>query len=376
WHDWSEEEDGWSGYVSTWDVTAYNSYATAAKAAQYDEATFDPLIGYDPSKGGETPYPVAMTFSGTPEKSEAGIYEILVTAADESGASISDVFTLTVTDREYGESEGDDTLTGDRNDNVIFGSAGNDRISGNDGDDILVGGTGDDLMVGGRGNDTYYVDSEGDVVRESNSAFGGFFSFFGNRSGGTDTVKSEVDRELGTGIENLELLGSADLDGTGNMLDNELVGNEGDNRLEGLSGDDRLIGNGGDDILDGGWGNDVLIGGAGADRLIGGSGRDIFRYDSETESGLTAETMDVITDFRSRQDRLDLSGMDANNTIAGDQAFSRIILGSSDAFSGAGQLRFDSASGILYGNTDSDADAEFAIRLSGVNSLRSSDIVL
>ncbi|MBM3423544.1 MAG: hypothetical protein FJY09_09945 [Chlorobi bacterium] len=89
-----------------------------------------------------------------------------------------------------------------------------------------------------------------------------------------------------------------------------------------------------------------------------------------------AESMDVITDFRSRQDRLDLSGIDADTTLAGDQAFSRIIPGSPDAFSGPGQLRFDGASGILYGNTDNDADAEFAVRLSGVNALRSSDIVL
>ncbi|WP_449257627.1 alkaline phosphatase, partial [Chlorobium limicola] len=96
WHDWSEEEDGWSGYVSTWDVTAYNSYATAAKAAQYDEATFDPLIGYDPSKGGETPYPVAMTFSGTPDNGDVGMLEILVTATDEDGAAITQTFTLTV----------------------------------------------------------------------------------------------------------------------------------------------------------------------------------------------------------------------------------------------------------------------------------------
>ncbi|ACD89523.1 metallophosphoesterase [Chlorobium limicola DSM 245] len=474
WQDWSEEEDGWSGYVSTWDVTAYNSYAKAAGVAAYSEATFDPLIGYNPETGGETPYPVAMTFSGTPDngdvgtldivvtatdesgasvsqtfsitvdnandaptvenpvqdmvlaagekleyavaatfadedagdsltytatladgsslpawmqysasklsgtptKADTGIYELLLTATDLAGLSVSDLFTLTVTSKDFGETTGNDNLSGSRTDDVIYGDAGNDSIAGNDGDDTLIGGVGNDTMQGGRGDDTYYVDSEGDVVRESSSSFGGFFSFFGNRSGGIDTVKSKVDWQLGTGIENLELLGSDDLDGTGNVLDNELVGNEGDNMLEGLFGNDSLIGNGGDDILDGGWGNDLLFGGEGADLLTGGSGRDIFRYTNASESGFTAETMDIISDFTSRQDRLDLSGMDANSSLSGDQSFSRVILGSSGTFTSAGQLRFDSAEGILYGNTDGDADAEFAIQLSGVNSLRATDVML
>jgi alkaline phosphatase/methionine-rich copper-binding protein CopC len=98
WQDWGQLNDGWSGYSSTWDVTAYNTYAKAAGVANYNASTFDPKIGYDPSKGGETPLPTGVMFSGTPANSNVGSIELKVTATDESGATASDVFTLNVTD--------------------------------------------------------------------------------------------------------------------------------------------------------------------------------------------------------------------------------------------------------------------------------------
>ncbi len=98
WQDWGQLDDGWGGYSSTWDVTAYNTYAKAAGVANYNASTFDPIIGYDPSKGGETPLPTGVTFSGTPAPSNVGSIELKVTATDESGATASDVFTLTVSD--------------------------------------------------------------------------------------------------------------------------------------------------------------------------------------------------------------------------------------------------------------------------------------
>ena len=97
WHDWGQLEDGWTGYASTWDVSSYNTYAQGAGVASYNESTFDPLIGYDPSKGGETPLPTGVRFSGTPTNDGVGLLDIKVTATDESGSASSDIFTLTVT---------------------------------------------------------------------------------------------------------------------------------------------------------------------------------------------------------------------------------------------------------------------------------------
>ena len=45
-------------YMSTWDVSSYNVYANYFEAPSYDEASFDPLVGYDPLWGGIAPYPV------------------------------------------------------------------------------------------------------------------------------------------------------------------------------------------------------------------------------------------------------------------------------------------------------------------------------
>lgn len=56
---------GYKGAVATWDVTTYNRYAYTAGAPQITDDKFDPqntgaynpLLGYDPSKGGALPYP-------------------------------------------------------------------------------------------------------------------------------------------------------------------------------------------------------------------------------------------------------------------------------------------------------------------------------
>ncbi|HMA94340.1 MAG TPA: alkaline phosphatase, partial [Polyangiaceae bacterium] len=46
------------GYVTTWDVTAYNKFALLDGAAPYSESTFDPVVGYDPGLAGSQPYPL------------------------------------------------------------------------------------------------------------------------------------------------------------------------------------------------------------------------------------------------------------------------------------------------------------------------------
>jgi Ca2+-binding RTX toxin-like protein len=72
----------------------------------------------------------------------------------------------------YGGS-GNDTLTGDANDNLLYGSAGNDTISGGGGSDMLLGGSGDDvlvgghgqsLLIGGMGSDTLIAGDQGDIL--------------------------------------------------------------------------------------------------------------------------------------------------------------------------------------------------------------------
>ncbi|WP_207868345.1 hypothetical protein, partial [Pseudomonas sp. 58(2021)] len=83
--------------------------------------------------------------------------------------------------------------------------SGNNVLSGGAGDDTLDGGIGADAMVGGDGNDSYYVDNVGDLVIETDTS-----------PNAIDRVLSSINYTLGTNLENLTLLGSANLNGTGN----------------------------------------------------------------------------------------------------------------------------------------------------------------
>jgi Ca2+-binding RTX toxin-like protein len=61
-------------------------------------------------------------------------------------------------------SDGDDTLTGDGEDNIIYGGKGADTIKGMGGRDTLYGNEGDDELTGGAGVDTIYGGTGTDTV--------------------------------------------------------------------------------------------------------------------------------------------------------------------------------------------------------------------
>jgi VCBS repeat-containing protein len=126
------------------------------------------------------------------------------------------------------------TITGNAGANLLSGDAGNDTLNGGLGSDTLVGGAGNDRMVGGVGDDVYVVDVSTDVVTEVAGE-------------GTDTVQSSVTLTLAANVENLSLTGAANINGTGNTLDNVILGNIGNNILSGGTGADTLSGDAGND---------------------------------------------------------------------------------------------------------------------------------
>ena len=108
-----------------------------------------------------------------------------------------------------------------------------ENLIGGSGDDVLTGDAGANVLSGGTGNDTYVIGS-GDTVVEGAGE-------------GTDTVHASIDYTLGANVENLVLVGTANLNGTGNGLANVLTGNAGNNRLDGAAGADSMAGGLGDD---------------------------------------------------------------------------------------------------------------------------------
>lgn len=151
-----------------------------------------------------------------------------------------------------------DTMLAGATDVIFNGMEGNDTLTGGAGHDTLDGGAGDDTLAGGAGNDIYVVDSLRDRVTETGTT----------AQGGIDTIKASITYTLGAlaSIENLTLTGTANINGTGNALDNTITGNDGNNVLNGGAGNDTLVGGKGNDtyVIDSG---DTIIDEAGVDTV-------------------------------------------------------------------------------------------------------------
>lgn len=244
---------------------------------------------------------------------------------------------------------GNFTATGNELDNTIVGSAGDDSLLGGAGNDTLVGGAGGDTMRGGDGIDTvsYATATAGIDAR--------MLAMVLNRGDA-----------LGDGYDSIENLTGSDFADTliGGAAANRLEGRAGDDLLVGYLDDDTLIGGAGSDTLNGETGDNVLHGGTQADLLTGYLGADIFDFNALADS--KAGARDVIRGGggvlafegagEAGGDLIDVSGIDANVSRAGNQAF---------AFGGQGIGRLSVASSgsdsIVRGNVDGDKAFEFQL---------------
>ncbi|MCC7464444.1 MAG: putative Ig domain-containing protein, partial [Gammaproteobacteria bacterium] len=208
------------------------------------------------------------------------------------------------------------------------GNGQSNTLIGNAADNTLDGGGGSDAMSGGAGDDTYRVDAVDDRVSEMSGE-------------GEDTVQSLQTHTLADNVENLLLLGSAAINGTGNGLDNLLSGNAGKNTLAGGAGNDLYViqnandvivemagggtdtvqssvsftlstevesltltgsaainatGNSANNVLVGNTAANTLNGGAGADAMSGGAGDDSYVVDNagDTVAERPSEGIDLV----------------------------------------------------------------------------------
>ncbi|MDR5654446.1 S8 family serine peptidase [Ruixingdingia sedimenti] len=227
-----------------------------------------------------------------------------------------------------------ETLRGNNAANLINGNGGADSILGGGGSDLLRGGAGADTLSGEGDDDALYGGADNDLL------FGGQGEDLLRGEAGNDTLR-------GGGIRDL-LYGGAQAD-----------------LLQGDGGNDLLVGGGGADTLHGGEGNDRLVGGTGKDVLFGGAGADQFVFRSAAEAG-AGGGRDVIGDFESGIDKINLSAMQAGLSFIGTAGFTGV----------AGQVRFNKAQGLVMGDLNGDGAADFAIEVTGVASLSASDFIL
>ena len=206
---------------------------------------------------------------------------------------------------------------------AIFGNKGSDIISGGGKSDRIYGGAGGDEITGDNGRDRFFGGSGGDMLYGGNGA----------------------DKLYGGGKAD-QLYGGAKAD-----------------KLYGGTGGDKLYCGNGTDKIDGGAGRDVMTGGAGADKFI---------FDDK-DSSTANRKRDVITDFSTGADNIDLRLMDANTDSNSDDAF---------AFSGtraAGNsvwYEVDGSNVVVFGDQNGDRIADFEIKLLDVSGLSAGDFLL
>jgi hypothetical protein len=252
-----------------------------------------------------------------------------------------------------------------------------------DGHFFLAGGRGVDTLKGGAGNDIFVFD--GDRWGASDSVDGGA----GSRdaliiSAGNGLTHIGFGATSLTGIESVSVTNRYASDpaakpsyefvlNAGNVAAGTTLIVNGSSLLDptqtfsvdgtaiAATGKLILYGGAGIDVLRGGAGDDIIYGGLSPDTMTGGGGNDVFRYASAQDS--TTSARDGIGDF-SLGDILDLSAVDANSNVAGDQAFT--FIGSGPFTNQAGQLQVVHTGGgiwVVSGDVDglNGADFQFTV---------------
>ncbi|MBP8247354.1 MAG: calcium-binding protein [Phenylobacterium sp.] len=332
-----------------------------------------------------------------------------------------------------------DTLSGDDQENRLSGGAGDDFLEGLDGADHLVGGVGNDTIEGGMGIDTVSFDDGiaggvgvyllGDLAYgHGNDRLVSIENVYGSAYG--DDIFGDSSGNYLFGGAGDDRLGA---DG-GGYLGGDLPGpSTGQDVLDGGEGNDMLVpGQSTNVIADGGNGVDLLnyaFGGDGpqlhgvrvdladtgsqsvsagysltlnsveevygteygdtlsastsTNLLAGFNGQDLYVFRSLAELGNGA-TADSIWDSMSEGDLIDLSAIDADTTLAGNQAFqtSAFLPGQVNAlqaFTGqAGQIiqNYDWGKGLYLLQFDVNGDAQADATLWSLGGVADANFIL
>ncbi len=289
---------------------------------------------------------------------------------------------------------GNDTLQGNQYDNQLQGGAGDDRLIGAMGSDRMAGGVGADMFVFGGAGDFISTDRACvvDYVDDFTSGVDtlDFRNFDLDTTGGTTrklvTFRTQNDGQFSRNANAVELsfnkntkmlLGDLNGDGVADFS----IAMAG---VTSLSINDFIFqnalvsGTNGNDFMAAKSGDDTYIGGSGADTMAGGMGSDQFVFrnitDFRSADGKTSLT-DRIVDFTSGVDKLDFRNFASNGSATVKSSFTFTGVDTSFKATQAPQLRFNSASKTLQGDSNGDGQADFSLELSGVSSLKEGDFI-
>jgi Ca2+-binding RTX toxin-like protein len=274
---------------------------------------------------------------------------------------------------------GDDVLVGNAGADSISAGEGADFVNGGAGRDVILSGAGDDQVFAGDGADIVYTDAGadrifGDAGNDLINAGAGDDTVFGGA--GNDLIVAEIgdgndayfgdDSEGGSGVDTLDMSAittNAYVNlGSGPMSNGTAMSSQ--------TGNDTLWGI---ENVNTGSGNDTIVASNKVNVMNGGLGNDIFKFNS-----VAAANGDTIVGFEPG-DRLDLSGIDADYSAAGDQGFT-LVTGA--AFTAAGQLavtyetRADGDFTIIQGNVDGNTTADFKIEVAGHQNITAANTTL
>ncbi|MGQ3213028.1 MAG: calcium-binding protein [Shinella sp.] len=247
--------------------------------------------------------------------------------------------------------ENTDFVFGGNQGNQIFTFDADDFIYGGSDDDTIDGGAGADRMEGYGGDDQYVVDNAYDKVIEA-------------AGGGIDVVETTVSHTLAANIEHLQLLGTRNLNGSGNSLSNILAGNSANNTLDGKVGADTMYGDAG---------NDTFIVDNAGDKVVedANDGSDLVKSSISHTLAANVENLTLIGELSASA-----AGNSATNVLTGNPGNNRLDgKAGNDTLSGAsGNDKLIGGAGAdkLYGGAGADT---FVFQAPSDSSLSARDMI-
>ncbi len=250
------------------------------------------------------------------------------------------------------------TLTG----KAVINGTGNlldNAIVGNSAANILAGGNGSDTLNGGAGNDTFYGNTSAVAGTEIDT-----ISFAGTTGAVTFNL----------GLATAQATGGAGTDTIPNGSIENLVGGAGADTLTGTAIGNRISGAAGNDAMFGLVGADVLIGDVGLDKIDCGADSDIdtvaYAATNETPVGINR---DQISNFKIVNDKIDVSVIDANSSVSGNQAFT---FNTTTAKANSIWYAISGSDIIVRGDVNGNTTADFEILVKGVTSVSAANFNL